>query len=338
MTVDQLTHEALFYRSTADLLAGTVPFVRDGLAAGEPVLVATPLGNAGHLRDELGRDAQRVRFADITVAGRNPSRIIPFVLHAFAAEHGARRVRMIGEPIWLGRSTVEYPACAQHETLVNVAFAGRDASILCLYDAAGLDEQAVADAAYTHPVLIEAGRRAASAAYGPPHAIVERFNLPLPAPPPGAVMVAFDGGGLAMVRSAAAEFAGRAGLVGDQVGEFVLAINEIAGNSIRHGGGSGRAWLWSEDGVLVAQVSDRGRMTNLLAGRLPPPPDTPGGLGLLLAGQLCDLVRLHTGPEGTTVRLHVAAARRDPADPGASPPPGRRVSAGSSRQRPRHRV
>jgi anti-sigma regulatory factor (Ser/Thr protein kinase) len=46
----------------------------------------------------------------------------------------------------------EYPACVQHEALINHAFDGRDVAIICPNVADGLGEQMLADAAMTHPV------------------------------------------------------------------------------------------------------------------------------------------------------------------------------------------
>jgi hypothetical protein len=41
-SAEPFTHPALFYRGADEYLAGTIPFVRTGLAAGEPVAVAVP--------------------------------------------------------------------------------------------------------------------------------------------------------------------------------------------------------------------------------------------------------------------------------------------------------
>lgn len=120
---------------------GTVPFIRDGLAAGEPVAVAVPGPNLRLIVAELGTDAEQVRLLDMTQVGRNPGRIIPGVLRAFADAHPGERVRIIGEPIWVGRTGTEYPACAQHEALINLAFTGQPVTILCPYDADTLDTQ-----------------------------------------------------------------------------------------------------------------------------------------------------------------------------------------------------
>ncbi|HLL36360.1 MAG TPA: MEDS domain-containing protein, partial [Streptomyces sp.] len=104
-TEDSFVHPALFYGDDREYLAGTVPFVLDGLAAGEPVAVAVPGERLRLIREGLGDAAADVRLLDMREAGRNPGRIIPGVLRAFAdAQPGDRRVRIIGEPIWAGRS------------------------------------------------------------------------------------------------------------------------------------------------------------------------------------------------------------------------------------------
>ncbi|MFF8943316.1 anti-sigma factor RsbA family regulatory protein [Streptomyces sp. NPDC014864] len=174
-------HPALFYRSEREYLDGTVPFVRAGLESGEPVAVAVPGERLRLIEAELGADAAGVRLLDMREAGRNPGRILPGVLHAFAdAQRPGRRVRIIGEPVWAGRTPDEYPACAQHEALINLAFRGREATILCPYDAVRLDEPALADAHATHPVVIPAGTDEwrESAAYAPEQVVARRNEPP----------------------------------------------------------------------------------------------------------------------------------------------------------------
>lgn len=180
---EPFAHPALFYGDPHAYLAGTVPFVRAGPAAGEPVAVAVPGERLRLIRDALGADGAGVRFLDMREVGRNPGRIIPGVLRAFAdARPPGRRVRIIGEPIWAGRGPAEYPACVQDEALTNAAFRGREVTILCPYDTAGLAARALADARATHPVVIEDGEERAGAAYDP-QGVVARCNVPLPAAP-----------------------------------------------------------------------------------------------------------------------------------------------------------
>jgi anti-sigma regulatory factor (Ser/Thr protein kinase) len=297
-------HEGLFYRDEDDLLAGTVPFVTGGLAAGEPVLVAMPGANLRLVRAAVGAAAEGVRWADMTEAGRNPGRIIPWVLQAFIDQHAGRRVRIIGEPIWAGRSGTEYPACAQHEALINMAFAGRDATILCPYDEVGLDDDVLTDACATHPVLVDEAGRRPSRAYAPSE-VVARYNTPLPAPPEPVAVLAYRFDTLSAVRTFVGGHGHVAGLDEDRVADLQIAVTELATNSIAHAGGAGVLRVWRTAEHLVCEIHDDGWLADPLAGRLTPATSGVGGRGLVIVQALCDLVRVHTTPAGTTVRLHM---------------------------------
>ncbi|MGV9566740.1 anti-sigma factor RsbA family regulatory protein [Streptomyces sp. NPDC003480] len=303
-TREAFVHPALFYRGPQQYVAGTVPFVLAGLAAGEPVAVAAPPDRLALIRDSLGGRADEVSFVDMTQAGRNPGWIIPGVLRRFADTHGEGRVRIIGEPIWPGRSTVEYPACAQHEALINAAFAGREVTILCPYDAAGLDGSVLDDAWATHPVVIDEYGETPSAVYSP-EAVVARYNEPLPVPP-DAVTFAFQGSGqLSRAREFAVRHGARIGLPGPQLEDLALAVAELTTNSVLHGAGGGTLRIWTEDRQVVCEVHDAGRLVDPLAGRRPQAPSRPGGRGLLLVNHVADLVRVHTGDPGTTIRFYL---------------------------------
>ncbi|MEU2897750.1 anti-sigma factor RsbA family regulatory protein [Streptomyces sp. NPDC001273] len=296
-------HPALFYRDDQEYLDGTVPFVREGLEAGEPVAVAVPGDRLRLIRDALGADAERVRLLDMREAGRNPGRIIPGVLRAFADGRTAGpRVRIIGEPIWAGRSASEYPACVQHEALINAAFQGRTATILCPYDAARLPAHVLEDACATHPTVIAGGSRPGrdSGTYAPDTAVA-RYNEPLP-PVADAMTFPFTDDSLPDARYAATDEGRRLGLTGVALEDLALATAELTTNSVLHGGGSGVLRVWGEDGRVLCEVRDRGRLTDPLAGRRPASRDQRGGRGLLMVNLLADLVRVHTGDEGTTIR------------------------------------
>ncbi|MGN9816789.1 anti-sigma factor RsbA family regulatory protein [Streptomyces sp. SD11] len=297
-------HPALFYRDDQEYLAGTVPFIREGLAVAEPVAVAAPAARLDLITAALGPAAEDVHLVDMTLAGRNPGRIIPSVLRAFADARPGVRVRIIGEPIWPGRTAVEYPACVQHEALINEAFSGRDVTILCPYDARSLPKDVLADAHATHPVLITGGRERASGAYDPAK-VLARCNEPL-SPLPGAAMFRYDAQALPAARDFALAQARERGMSAVRLQDLALVVAELTTNSVVHAGGAGTLRLWAESEQIVCQVQDFGRLADPLAGRRPAHPGQIGGRGLLLVHYLSDLVRLHTGDTGTTIRSYVS--------------------------------
>ncbi|WSQ08810.1 sensor histidine kinase [Streptomyces sp. NBC_01231] len=304
---DPFVHPALFYADEREYLAGTLSFIREGLQSGDPVAVSVPGDNLALIRDGLGADADAVRLMDMTEAGRNPGRIIPGVLRAFAdAQPPGRRVRIIGEPIWAGRSDTEYPACVQHEALINAAFTGRTVSILCPYDTRRLAPQVIADAYATHPTIIHAGTgpQSDSGAYDPDE-VVARYNEPL-ALAPDVPAFSFDADSLSHARHVATDVAAQLGLTGVRLQDLALVTAELTTNSVVHGGGSGALRVWAQDGNVVCEVRDKGRLADPLAGRRPASRDQRGGRGLLMVNLVSDLVRMHTGAAGTTVRCWFA--------------------------------
>jgi anti-sigma regulatory factor (Ser/Thr protein kinase) len=303
------SHPALLYQGPWEYLSGTIPFILEGLAVDQPVVAAVPGPRLELLREHLGEAAERVGLLDMGVAGRNPGRIIAEVLRAAADAHPGRRVRIIGEPIWPGRSDVEYPACVQHEALINTAFRGRDVTILCPYDVVGLSPAVLADAVATHPTLIQGGVTWPSPGYAPER-IVAEHNVPLPEPV-NPVVVAFGSTQLGCARRRAREFAEEAGLGVDQADDVVLIVGELSANSVEHGGGLGVLRLWTADGHLVCEVHDPGVIDDPLIGRHPATQHQLAGRGLLMVNHLADLVRLHTGPDGTTVRAYLRLPTRD---------------------------
>jgi len=301
-----LVHDVLFYRDEEEYLAGTVPFLRDSLKAGVPTLVAVPARHGARVSHELGSDADRVRFLDMTIDGCNPNRIIPAVLQAFVDEHPGQPVAIIGEPVWAGRTAAEYPACVQHEAMINVVFAGLVGTILCPYDSRSLEPEVLRDASRTHPTLILRGTRTRSRSYTDPATVVADFNRPLPCPAHATAVMDFAGmDDLPRLREFVSRHASKEGLSHDRAIDLQMAANEIATNTVRHAGAVGSVRVWAEDGHVLCDITDSGHVEVPLAGRLAPPLTSEGGRGLLVSNYLCDLVRLYSVPGFTTVRLFV---------------------------------
>jgi anti-sigma regulatory factor (Ser/Thr protein kinase) len=298
-------HEALYYRDTGEFLDGTVTFVRGGLDAGGPVLVAVPQPRLGLLQEAVADADGRVRFVNMAEAGRNPNRILPCVLRAFANEHRSQRVWIIGEPIYVGRAPEEITPAVQHEALINVAFEGADVAILCPYDVAEL-AGVVPYAECTHPVVVDHRGRRSSSAYTDPYAVVATLNRPLPEPHRVDDTIEFDARGLVGMRRLVGRHAMAVGLGPDDIADLQLATTEIATNALIHAGADlATLRLWAEPDRIVCEIRGAGEIHDVMAGRAPAPPESARGRGLLVANLLCDLVQTYTVSTGTVTRLHM---------------------------------
>lgn len=305
-------HTALLYRSQREYVDAVVGFVVDGVNAGEPVLVAVPGDELALLAGWLWRTCHGLpaglRMVDITEVARNPGRLLTMA-SSFAAEHPDRRVRVVSEVVWPGRSTDERLACAQHEALINADLAGDEITQLCLYDENRLDDDALADARATHPMLWRRGTAGASADYAPQH-VVQRCNQPLPSNPGAVVYTVNDSADLRPARSFVVDYADWVGLSRGGTEELQLIATELASNSLMYTGGACRLAFWRHDDHLVCEARDSGRFDDPLTGRRPPGAEGMASRGLFLVNAMADLVRTHTSAHGTTIQAYL---RFDPA-------------------------
>jgi anti-sigma regulatory factor (Ser/Thr protein kinase) len=126
--------------------------------------------------------------------------------------------------------------------------------------------------------------------------------------------MAFSLTDLGHVREAVARLAARSGMGHERIDDLTVAVNEVAINSLRHGGGGGVLRLWVEDAMVVCEVSDDGGTNDSalapLIGRIRPRPGQEGGFGMWLVHQLCDLVQIRSCNGGSVVRVQMALAGR----------------------------
>lgn len=300
-------HEALLYSGHDGFLAGTLPFVRAGVRAGEPVLAMVSPTKIDLLREALNGESDGVNFADIHEVGGNPARIIP-AWRQFVDDHAApgRSVRGIGEPIWAERSPAELIECQRHESLLNLAFAeGCAMRLLCPYDTDALDGSVIAEARRSHPTIVQNGAERESDRYRGIDVVSAPFAHPLSAPPGDVATLAFTIETLDALRHFVAVYAERIGVDDGRRAGLVLAVNEVATNSVLHGGGQGTLLVWQEGESVICDVRDSGSFDRPLAGRERPQPGRAGGRGLWLANHVCDLVQVRSFSSGTAVRLHL---------------------------------
>jgi len=256
------------------------------------------------LRDALGDDGAAVSFLDMAEIGANPARIIGVWAAALEQHTSAgQRLRGIGEPAFHGRRDLEFVECQLHEQLLNHAFDGGPAwRLLCPYDEVKLPRAVVRAALHTHPIQTTVADRLAIDSYAR-DGHVEAFAAPLPKPTDTVLRGEYGPSDVPATRRTVAQYARRCGLSPVQVEVLELAASELATNSIRYGGGSGTLAMWVEPDAVVVEFTDAGHLADPLTGRLMPPLDSPGGRGLYLVHQLCDLVQVRSSPRGTTVRV-----------------------------------
>ena len=304
---DRSRHAALFYQGPGDYLPALSNVITASRARGDALFIAVPGDRVSLLREMLGAGSADVTLADMTELGRNPARIIP-ALMTHAGEHPGQRTCCIAEPVWPGRTAAELLEATRHEALINLAFRDSPVTVICPYDTAGLPGSVIDVAACTHPAVLQDQQEKASDRYLGPD-LPPQFDQALPRPPADAEALGY-GNDLYPVRSFVASWAERAGLAPESTGDLVLAISELAANSLYHAGGGGTVQAWQTPDELICQVTDSGQITDPLARHRLPPDDLLNGQGLWLVNKVCDLVQARTGRTGTTTRLHMRLHHR----------------------------
>ena len=165
-----LEHRVLAYRSDEEFLAAAIPFFAEGIERSHSLLAVTTAAKIGHLRDTLDDRSEHVEFADSVDWYRSPSeafnRYRTFVKQKFEA--GSAWIRIVGEPVWAGRSNAEITTWTRYESMLNLALASSPATIVCPYDVRSLPAKVVADARRTHPEVAHGSEATASPTYRAP--------------------------------------------------------------------------------------------------------------------------------------------------------------------------
>ena len=304
-TREHFAHEAVFYDGAAEHAQAVLPFIRAGVEAEEPVLVALLPDAVTEVRDELGDAGRAVSFLDMSDLGANPARIIPAWRQFLAARGHSGPVRGVGEPAWPGRRPVEMAEAALHEGLLNVAFDDGPAwRLLCPYDVQALPAEVIAEARRTHPAVNGPATGLAGIDYGGHDHPQRAFSTELPRPPVEATRIDFGADDLCTLRSVVRRVVATARLDQDAGDDLVLAAHELAMNSVQHGGGRGTLIIWQDQDVLVLEIRDPGSIDDMMIGRTMPDFGSVSGRGIWMANQLCSLVQVRSGIAGTQVRLH----------------------------------
>jgi anti-sigma regulatory factor (Ser/Thr protein kinase) len=311
------THRALIGASDAALVDGTVAFAQAGLDRGEPVVVACTAETSELLQKALADspDVVWVDWAD--VYGKGPAAAITAV-RRLGERHradGVRAVSLVLEPFagpdpdsW--REWQRYDAVLDHQ-LHEAELLGDDPlQVMCLFDARRVPEVLVDAARATHPLLqVDGGQQP-----NPDHVDAETYLLALPVPeePLESSEPLVRADGVRDLRGLRRDLAARAAEArlpegsGPALEDFLLAVDEMTTNALRHGRPPVDLRLWAGEKRLVCTITDHGAgLQDPFIGYGPAHGAdlSLGGMGLWLARQLCDHVDITMADEGVRVRL-----------------------------------
>jgi anti-sigma regulatory factor (Ser/Thr protein kinase) len=138
-----------------------------------------------------------------------------------------------------------------------------------------------------------------------PSRTAPRARLPVSGPTEPAVVHTYRAD-LSRVRALVLEQARAAGLTEGRSNDLVLAVSEVAANTLRHTDSSGTLAVWHDRAEIVCEIRDAGTIADPLAGQRKPGPDADGGHGLWLVYQVCDQVEVRSDETGTAIRMHMA--------------------------------
>jgi hypothetical protein len=292
------------WRGRADLVNGLAPFVEDGIAGGEAVMVALRDEHVSWLRTALGRPASAVHFVPAEL-GSNPARMV-LAWQEFLASHADydRPVRGISEPIWAGRRSEEVAECQLHEALLNVVVDPRlPFWLVCLYDTEHLDESVLGEAHCSHPAIVSADSYQGSLSYGGRSHAESMFRCGLPPIPGKPVRFEFAADNTVDIVGFIRQQASEADVRVAKAADLALAARRLALSSLKRGADSGQVRLWRRADALVCEVSDSTVVDDLLAGRRRPSGAEDRDLAWAISA--CDLAQMRSTASGTTVRLHI---------------------------------
>lgn len=294
--VRALRHEALLHSSDDELLDALVPFLRDGCAAGEPVVAALSVRHADLVRSVLPAGLP-VTYLQDDLYDRPATAVKAYrQLLAERVAAGATRIRVAGElPAVVFGATWDW--WAGYEATVNRAYQEFPVWSLCLYDRRTTPFAALRDVARTHPLV--AGEP--NEAYTDPATCLRRPRpIPVLRARPGAVLIdPAPGEARRAVRAA-----DRGDVTAAEVDDLVVAVSEVVANAIVHGRPPVEVQVWPGGDRLVVTVTDTGPgPADPFAGLLPTGEDDTSGRGLWISHQSVSHLSTSRTPGRFTVRL-----------------------------------
>jgi anti-sigma regulatory factor (Ser/Thr protein kinase) len=295
-----LRHNAFVYESHDEYLGCAVPFLREGLRAGDGAIVAHTRPGMAMMREALGADAAHVTFVDVSAAYTRPARTLAAYHEVYAQQlQRTPRLRAVAD-VQFGPDPREWDLWTGYEAVFNRSFGHLPAWVLCSYDANGTPDPIIEGVWRTHPEVLSGDAWSASARYEDPDEVLRRVT-PLPAELRELRSIAPVRDAEQLRERLAPELVA-AGLGAARTLDMLLAATEVATNALQHGGGIEDVRIGRVRGRFVCEVIDRGPgFDDPAAGYLAP--RSGAGSGLWIARQLTWRIEFLRSPQGFTARI-----------------------------------
>jgi anti-sigma regulatory factor (Ser/Thr protein kinase) len=300
MQLRGLRHNALVYDSQDEYLAVAVPFLTEGLEAGEGAIVAHTKPGLAVMREALGPVAAEVAFVDVSSAYTRPAQTLAAYHDVYAEQLRKTATLRAVADVQFGPDPAEWDLWTGYEAVFNRSFGHLPAWVLCSYNANGTPDPIIEGVWQTHPEVVEGDSWTTSGAYEDPADLLRRLT-PAPAPLAELRLIEF-GRDLEEFRERLARE-----LVIESVSEakaldMLLAATEVAANAIEHGGGVEAVRVGRAQGRFVCEIVDRGSgFDDPTAGYLAPREGI--GTGLWVARQLAWQIEFFRSESGFTARV-----------------------------------
>jgi MEDS: MEthanogen/methylotroph, DcmR Sensory domain len=242
MRLHALRHNALVYESESDYLALAVPFLWEGLAAGEGAIVAHTKPGLAMTREALGGDAAEVMFVDVSSAYTRPAQTLAGYHRAFAQQLAHTPTLRAVADVQFGTDPGEWDLWACYEAVFNRSFDHLPAWVLCSYNANGAPDQIIEAIWQTHPEVVDGTTWSTSETYTEPEDLLRRL-APVAETLAGLRTIPF-GRDIGEFREQLARELDAEKVPEARRLDMLLAATEVATNAEEHGGG-GRTSAWA---------------------------------------------------------------------------------------------
>lgn len=297
-------HEAGFYRSDAEFRALIVPFVEDGVAAGQPVIIAYDVRKSSLLRSWLSAPDAVTFVTDASLYATPASAIASYwELFERHTADGATQIRIAGDVPHEGNGG-RFAGWDRYEAAANIVWDRFPVWSRCLYDASTVAPRVLDIAERTHSrIVLPSGRYESSSRFQDP---AEFEPLP-PDPDPlerSAPAIEIADPSAAQVRHAV-ESIGRGHLPDTVMRDLVIGASEAVSNAWLHGRPPVTVRIWAACGRILVRVHDTGPGPSHPLAGLFPASARPAlhGAGLWLMHALGLDAALIRSADGFTVRL-----------------------------------